>query len=551
MQPKGNVPKYFFILLNILLLAISLPLPANATDGFVEGHVKNKDGNPVTGLYVDACVAPCSSWIPGPETDENGYYKITLPVGTYKIRYYTFGDYAQYAENWYNNQPDYANAEDVAVQAGATNTLSDTTLISGGSISGTVTNGSVGVAGVYIYVYSNGTWTGRSATTNSLGKYKVSGLGAGDYTVKFSGVNAGLISEWYDKQASQNDATTVHVESPTETPNINAALAFGGKISGQVTVKETGLPITGAWVAVCESSTTTVCNSNNPARKGYAQTGIDGSYIVAGLPTTMDYKVQFFEKTTNNAGAGVNKWYDGASDVSSAATVSVGTDNVNMAFNGASISGTVTKAGGSGIAGVTVKAYDSSGNLVATSAPTESGGTYTIVGLQRGNYRLYFQAFGTDYVSEWYNDAATMSAASSVAITSLDNTLTKDAELALGGSISGTVELLRNPNSESVPVEGGLVQVYDSTDSSVLEGVATTASGGTYEVTGLPLSGNFKVRFFSSATSDDSGYGTSEWYDNQPDFNKATEVKAGDTVDAVLEPITLTPIYKLLLLKKR
>lgn len=534
----------FFVLSNSFLLPL-----AKAADGYVDGYVKDTDGNPVTGLYVDACVAPCSNsdWISSAQTTIDGYYKITLPAGTYKIRYYTFGDYAQYAANWYHNQPDYAHADDVEVQDGATKTLEETTLKSGGSISGTVTNGNVGVSNISVYIYSSGIWTGRSATTGSTGKYKVSGLETGDYTVKFSGVNAGFITEWYNDKENQGDANNVHVESPDETPSINAILAYGEKISGKTTISETGAPLVGAWVAVCDNTTTATCNSSNPARKGYAQTGADGSYTVGGLPSGT-YKVQFFEKTANNAGAGITKWYNDRFDAATADSVSVGQTDVDAVFNGASISGTVTDSAGEKIAGVIVKAYDSSGSLAATSPATGTDGEYTVVGLQRDSYTLYFQADGTGYSSEWYNNQTEEKSADAVDITSLGDALTgKDAELDLGVSISGSVTI-KAGDSDPVPLEGGLVAVYDSADSSLLRGTATTGADGIYEVTGLPAGGTFKVRFFRKTTANGSGYGTSEWYDDQPNFDQATEVQAGDTtVDAVLEPSSLIPIYKLLL----
>ena len=58
-----------------------------------------------------------------------------------------------------------------------------------GSISGTVTDGSVGVPNVRVWTYrlSGGSWwSGNTGTTTSNGTYQVTGLTAGIYRVLFA-----------------------------------------------------------------------------------------------------------------------------------------------------------------------------------------------------------------------------------------------------------------------------------------------------------------------------------------------------------------------------
>ncbi len=545
-------------LLTILLSLLSfsglccLPPAAEAqTTGSITGKVIDSTGNPIKNLTVGVSLAAKQSFSKSAITGDDGTYAISeIQFGDYKVLFAAVASNLDYTDQWYDNKATFAEATVVSLTlAQAARDLGETVLVSGAVIKGIVTDQSSGkvIEGVTVQAIDvNDSNNFVSGLTNSSGVYTISGLRAGSYKVRFRAFGTNYTTEWYNEVADENNARILDITAGEVKTGINAKLSAGGSISGKITVNETGAGIAGAWINVYDAADNTL--------KGYTATGTDGSYMVGGLSASK-YKVQFFErKATNNAGAGINKWYDGKTDIATADQVDVGRTDVDAAFNGATISGTVTKAGGGGIEGVTVEVYDSSGKKVASSNQTGTDGMYNIAGLLRGDYKLYFKAFETNYVSEWYNDASTMSAASSMSITSLANALIGNAELASGGSISGTVQIQRNPDSSPVPVDGGLVQVYDSADSSILTGAATTRSDGTYEVTGLPTSGNFKVRFFSSAAADGSaGYGISEWYDNQHSFDQATPVSIGSpaAVDAVLEPSNLIPAYKLLLLKPR
>ncbi|CAK8717277.1 hypothetical protein GCAAIG_06705 [Candidatus Electronema halotolerans] len=540
-----------FLTILLPLLSFSglccLPPAAEAqTTGSITGKVL--DGNdPVPNFLVGVSLSDQNSVFKAEKTGADGSYTISgLQFGNYRIIFACAASELDCIDQWYNNRATFTEADIVSLTSGqATQDLGETVLVSGAVIKGTVTDQSSGkgIEGVTVQVIDlNDENNFLSDTTNSSGAYSISGLRAGSYKVRFRAFGTNYGTEWYDDVADEGDATVLTVTAGETKVGIDAILSTGGSISGKVTISETGAGISGAWINVYDTADNTL--------KGYTATGTDGSYTVGGLSASGSYKVQFFEKkAATNAGAGVNKWYNDKSDAATADSVSIGQTDVDAVFNGASISGTVTDSAGEGIAGVIVKAYDSSGSLAATSPATGTDGAYTVVGLQRDSYTLYFQADGTGYSSEWYKE----SSADAVDITSLGDALTgKDAELDLGVSISGTVTI-KDGDSDPVPLEGGLVAVYDSADSSLLRGTATTGTDGIYEVTGLPAGGTFKVRFFRKTTANGSGYGTSEWYDDQPNFDQATEVQAGDTtVDAVLEPSnSLIPVYKLLLLKSR
>ena len=83
----------------------------------------------------------------------------------------------------------------------------------------------------------------------------------------------------------------------------------------------------------------------------------------------------------------------------------------------------------SGLADIWVKAYDWNTNQVIDSVQTLSDGTYALKKLPPGDYRIYVDAAGTGYVSEYYNNAETQSLAQKVSavlgveMTNIDFTL--------------------------------------------------------------------------------------------------------------------------------
>jgi len=136
-----------------------------------------------------------------------------------------------------------------------------------GSIAGTITDSVTGqpIVGARVSAGS----CGRMATTGDDGTYTITGLAAGDYTVK-----AMKMREYVAKTYP----TPVHVEEGQAVTGINIALApmgggggGNGSISGTVYDQATNQPFAGARV------TTGCCGG------GSATTGDDGTYTITGL----------------------------------------------------------------------------------------------------------------------------------------------------------------------------------------------------------------------------------------------------------------------------
>jgi len=134
-----------------------------------------------------------------------------------------------------------------------------------GSIAGVITDSATGlpIEGARVTVGCHG----QGATTGSDGSYVITGLAAGDYTVKAMKCMVYVMKQY---------PTPVHVDEGQAVTGIDIALApmggggGDGSISGTVYDKNTNLPIEGAKVIAGR------CNQ-------YALTAGDGTYTIANL----------------------------------------------------------------------------------------------------------------------------------------------------------------------------------------------------------------------------------------------------------------------------
>jgi hypothetical protein len=193
--------------------------------GTISGHVTDD----VTGMPIaNICVSG-----PGPKsalTDATGSYTVTdVPTGRFWM---TFSDCAGtrpgylYAHEYYHHAATYQDATEIAVNA-PSNTVVDETLIRSGSISGTITDAATGapLSSIVVRAWQNGAITGDGAVSQSDGTYVLDGLLPGEtYKIEFfQGANA-YVTQWWNDQATQDQAQTVSVTSDNTTIGINAAM---------------------------------------------------------------------------------------------------------------------------------------------------------------------------------------------------------------------------------------------------------------------------------------------------------------------------------------
>jgi protocatechuate 3,4-dioxygenase beta subunit/subtilase family serine protease len=459
--------------------------------GAIAGRVTDANGNPVTNVRVYGYPTTETGRSAGAYTDGNGEYRLlSMEAGTYQVQFDAGG--TAYLGEWYDDKPVQLGSDTVIVVDGVITQGIDAQLARGGSVAGTVTDSaSRPIAGAYVQVTDEQGWISYGYVyTDGSGSYRVQGLPAGNYKVHF-GANA-YLEEWHNDKPDSASADAVSVTLGQET-EVNAQLTLGGSIAGTVT-DGAGEPIPNVYVEL----------SDDQWYAGGTSTDGQGAYRFAGLEGG-SYRVSFSPPAPH-----LREWFDDKPDYASADAVAVvveqATENVDAQLAlGGSLSGTVANATNAPIPGVLVSLYNEAGGRVGTQYTGASGG-YRFTGLTGGSYRVGFDSSGTPYLSEWYPDRTDLGTAEPVTVAEEQETAGIDAQLALGGSVSGFVA-----NAAGDPLENVTVRLYDLLGNQV--NFAQTAIAGTYTMQRVEA-GTYTVYF--EPWENNSSY-LSEWYDDKPD----------------------------------
>ncbi len=290
-----------------------------------------------------------------------------------------------------------------------------------GAITGTITDEVTGDGIADACVETSDSGGTFEVITESDGNYTLSGLATGNYKLSFfSCFGANYVQEWYANEQTLQAADPVSVTDGQTTPNINAALAHGGTITGTVT-NDDGDPVQGIAVS-----------AYNNTHGGSAITDANGNYTITGLGAGA-YTVRFVDTGLNTY---VAQYYNDKTGESAAEPVSVTVENttpdIDAALHrGGSISGTVTEEGsGAPLAHVCVAVYgpDANGDCVQT----DTSGHYTYPKLASGSYKVAFTDFPSyHHEGEAYDNKANLDLADPVSVTAGSNTPNIDAALAV------------------------------------------------------------------------------------------------------------------------
>jgi hypothetical protein len=202
-----------------------------------------------------------------------------------------------------------------------------------------------------------------------------------------------------------------------------------GSIAGTVT-DAAGAPLAGITVGAYGPLDTWLGSA-------YAVTDAHGRYTLDGVVPSV-YRVVFLAPPASGA---VSEWYDDASRRAQAGVVTVaagagveGIDAGLAAFDGGSVAGRVTDAGGAPVAQAQVWAYGTTDGYVGSAAAiTNADGTYELAALATGTYKLLFRPIASPGLrAEWYDDAPSRTAGAAVTIASGSTQTGVDAALAPG-----------------------------------------------------------------------------------------------------------------------
>lgn len=477
---------------------VSLQLGAS-----ISGTIRTKNGLPVSNISVNVLVAGGNGNSVGwAWSDSSGLYTVRgLPAGSYTLQYQTQG--TDYLPQWWEGKATQTEATTIVVGSAEILTGRDVTLQVGASISGRISDaGGNPIADANVYAMQNTTGGGtsnyHSAQTDANGVYVLRGLSAGDYKVQFHGAfGSNYLQQWWDGKDTQNSAMLITVGATSALTGKNVTLKVGSSISGIVRGLN-GVALANVDVGVQQATG----GGGYAYGSGYATTDASGSYTVRGLPVG-SYKLQFVPESGSEY---TSQWWLGKATVDSATPLTVGTaqeltgKNVSLKVGG-TVSGTVTGVGstlaGGAVSGVSVAAYSSDPYIdQRASTTTNSDGTYALRGLSAGTYTLKFASDQNSYIEQWLGNRTGFSTADSFTVTLGQASTQKNAVLAVGASISGTVTAMAG----GTPFVSARVDIYSATSTraqDTIRATVSTDSDGAYTLTGIPV-GKYQLRASTS-----------------------------------------------------
>ena len=228
-----------------------------------------------------------------------------------------------------------------------------------------------------------------------------------------------------------------------------------------------------------------------------ATTGSDGSYSISGL-SAGTYRLEFYDPS----GIYPSEYYDNVStlDFDSANDIVVAagatTSGVDTTLPvGGHITGTVTDSHHVGIGGFEIFVFDAGMNV--NIGWTDPAGNYDVGGLATGTYRVEFNDYTNDILTQFYNDEPSLGQADGVAVTAGETTANINATLAGEATVSGTITDATTGN----PISYAHVD-FQPLNVPVGTGVCTATTDANGDYTCSMPGGQYLVHFEASSYQD-------------------------------------------------
>ena len=412
--------------------------------GTISGHVYTGDGAPLANMDVEVeyYTNTMGYWLGGcgGTTAADGGYRLVVPEGIYRVAVLPP---PPYVESYYEDT--FSKDASTPIAVSGTNDIPgvDFHLVAHGVISGHVyeEDGVTPLANCPVHAeeFESGSG-GVGHTTDSSGYYFVMVWTGRTYRVNVAPSENGLpyLDEWYSNTLDRASAAAVEVPALNEVGDIDFILSPQSYIEGQVTDKNTGLPIAGMSVYA-----DFVPDPNhiwdNWVYYGCPPTDSNGHYSVA-VPPGSNYIIQ---TDSGNSFYPFRCWSNQV-DRELATLVAVGPASTvsNISFEieaGGRITGHIYGDDGTTPLGnCDVYASDYMTGQWVNGRRTDSSGYYSMVVPAAGLFESLYRVAATPqnnnlpYADVFYNDATAWNAAQPVAATVLNETGGIDFRLMLG-----------------------------------------------------------------------------------------------------------------------
>jgi hypothetical protein len=456
--------------------------------GTISGTTTISGGQKANNICVEA-VSPQGSGSITASLQAGRYTIANLAPGLYRVFFFDCGNRNLAAQEFRGGQL-------ISVNAGTTTSGVSAVMQQAGRISGTVSSRAGGkLKSICVLATSLRNGLVSEAVTGSTGRYTVTQLSAGRYSVEFIACDGrNFASTWFRNKSRASAANPVTVKARVTTTGINATLGTGGTISGVVSVKATGKPAPGVCVTAISGST-----------ESFAITGKTGRYSIDEL-NTGSYAVQYVP-------------CGGGSLAGQVKTVQVTAGRHATGVNealvvGGQVSGQVLAgAPATGQAAVCVDVLPLAASSLGEDTLTAAGGTFTVGSLQPGSYKVLFgdPACAGPFAPQWYDGQPSQAKATVITVSGGATTNLNPATLAVLGQITGTV---------TGPGPTALTGVCVAAEpvSARQPAVVAVTRGGKYSIMSLQP-GRYRVEFSSGCGA--SGLKT-QWWKNASSKSAAT-----------------------------
>ncbi len=512
----------------LLLGLIAIPAGADPVTGSMTGPVYGHL-DPQTNTFpklsgVVVTVVPANDENAPPvgtaTTDATGWYRIDgIPPGDYNVHF--AGNPDLYRPGWFGTDGSFATATPVTIYAGVLRTgvgtyLQDATTSIAGWVSGPydpqiqTTRPVVGATVNLIPATDENANPVKVATTTADGSFSMTAVPPGQYKVRVA-ANDPLLGapRWYGG-ATFADAAIVTITPGTHLLwvyvffDVTTPASISGTVYGPF---NSGTAVSGGTVAVVPA------DDENADPVASAITAADGTYVIPAIPPGR-YKLLMSGDPTRY----FPQWYgpiDGSFVNAYTFTIRAGVDNSNIDVNlrdaTISVSGWVGGYDIGRLPGVTVELVpaDSDTEVPVAAARTGADGGYTVTGVAPGEYKVYFRADPSRYVSEWWRSGESLT-------------------LDLGDRPSEVIAILHDATSSlagvvtgggGAPLAGVTVDVFLGDDLVTPAATHTTGADGSYRFEWLAR-GSYRVRFTAPSYA-------VQWYPQEPDPSQAWQIGNG------------------------
>jgi hypothetical protein len=337
----------------------------------------------------------------------------------------------------------------------------------------------------------------KSAVTDGNGRYELTNLPAGKFTLQASKPNYVALS--YGQTRPRGVGQTIELAEGQTLNNINFTLQRGGAITGRI-IDEFGDPVTDVQVMAMRSQFINGERRMMPAGGRPSQTNDLGDYRIFGLPPGQYYltatlRTVMFGDSDDRSGYAAT-YYPGTGSMGEAQRITIAAGQTMTGMNmtllpvrTSRISGKALDAEGKPLVGGMVMAMERSGAMfmtVRSPGQIRPDGSFTVSGITPGNYILRVGLPGMGDETAIANVTVTDGDVNDVQLIAGKAAVISGRVLVDSGAKPPTVSSLRLFLSSSEPMAGG--------------GQATVKDDFTFEMRSSP--GHYLIRAFAGPNSD-------------------------------------------------